>query len=474
MQAINEEFGNILRSWQYAIDRRNDEYLYALCPAIYFYALRRSWYAPAIKRIGEAIAVLEPIEQKSDLQLTLLAHLHASRGDCHFHLSQYVDATTALEQGLAYARHGEDPMLIGFTLSRAADVAHARGQYQAGLKFAHNALAMADEADYNHGKAVVHRELSSIYYSLGKYELAGEHAQLSLDLNELGGDSLVRALHCLGLVAHNRGNFADAKAHLLKSAEVIRSHELRFPIGHSWTALAWVYCSTGELDKAREYTNEALTNALAIEDTATVAVARDIWGIAERLDGNFDAALELQTEALAINRVLGRKAYEAINLNHLGRVQQLRGDYKAAHGRYDECLAICAELDHSWTRSRALDGLAQLALQEDDLTAAYTHNIAALIEAHKIASPMLMISGLIGHAAWLLATEGEDAVHEAGVLIASALAQSATRFETRMRAQALWDAEPLADLTDDDIAAIQTRAEASALADLVTAIVGDS
>lgn len=183
---------------------------------------------------------------------------------------------------------------------RAADISFLLGDYQDAINECEQAIARAEKDQWRWGEAISHQTMGSVYRSLGRYSDAKEHFMAGLSIAQqhklpavdasltlhLGGIARLQGniddaqkfytefraiskqsqtdynrstiLWEEGCMAEQRGEYARAKTLFLQSSDLPRH---RGQWGHVMPTLGWALIGLGELEAARDYFNNVLSES---------------------------------------------------------------------------------------------------------------------------------------------------------------------------------------------------------------------
>jgi predicted ATPase/DNA-binding CsgD family transcriptional regulator len=176
----------------------------------------------------------------------------------------------------------------------------------------------------------------------------------------------------------------EAHGHL---AEACAWHERAAPLAASATpvtralglhgaAVAWL--RRGDYDRAVALFEEGLAICRGLGDRALTAKALNSLANVEFERGDFPRSLALHHEALAIRREVGDSAFVATSLINLAILPYEMGDYDRAREYYAEALAIVQPANDPDRLGFAHNGLGITAHRLGDLAAARQHLKAAI------------------------------------------------------------------------------------------------
>jgi len=335
-------------------------------------------------------------------------------------LGDYPAAALAAEQGLTVAQQGSDSRVEACNLIRLARVANWRGKYLAANDFANTALNIARQAGDQQAEASSLNTLGTISRNLGNYLAAQTCHKKELDirraLSDRQGEALAlynlgdvqrelakpeaalmsykqarviwhsvgdrqseaSSLTHLGNVHHGLANYATAQTCLEQALSILRSLGDRRREALSLTNLGVLYSELGGYQTAKAYLEEALAIRRTIDNPFGEANTRNVLGEVLCKLGDYAAARTCLEQALNQARLIGARALEADSLMYLGLTLEELSLQSEAKQAYSEALRLRRALGQDALAVDTLAGLARIALDQGDLSAAWTHAGRAL------------------------------------------------------------------------------------------------
>jgi tetratricopeptide (TPR) repeat protein len=219
------------------------------------------------------------------------------------HLGRRDDQWTAIEEALQLTQDAENPVTRAQTLTSASYYYLRTSQYEEGLRYAKEAVALTREIPEEKTRWSAIRTLATGLRMSGRGEEALPHWEGLLESARRAGDAGAEwnAMGSLGVAYWSLGRYADRK----------RCHETR------------------------------LKNCLGKGPSVEGLAHHNLANVYSDL-GDFDRARELQTTALRMNKEVGARMMEGWSLFELGKLEERVGDMEAAAGRYDAAWAACA------------------------------------------------------------------------------------------------------------------------------------
>src|SRR5262249_1098721 len=123
------------------------------------------------------------------------------------------------------------------------------------------------------------------------------------------------------------------------------------------TAVGGFLRASGHWNQAAAQYQTALNAARRAGDRPGQAGAPDELGLLQQLTGNYAAATDTLTQAVALYTEFGDQRGQAYALNHLGLVHQDTGDFQAATARHQQALALAREAGDRLAEAVSTPGL---------------------------------------------------------------------------------------------------------------------
>ena len=321
-------------------------------------------------------------------------------------LFAYDDAETTYREALSLA-NGDGalaPERAGL-LERLGDVAFARGEIQQSLDHwaaalaatpgdvraadlhrksavAHWAAGRTDEAlaGLERGLAVLggdredlaaarlYQELGRCHFRLGENDEATRWASQALVLGERlnAPDVISHAYNTLGVARARAGGLEGGAAIVEKSLQTALAHGLGALACRAYTNLAVMF-TTLDHQRSADYCRDGLALARRIGDQLQQSWLHcAMAGGHCTLSGDYDEGVVAAEAAIELDRRLGQRNHLPIPIIILAQIYQCRGDYARSRERYLEALALAQEIGEPQLLFPCYDGLATLAIENDD------------------------------------------------------------------------------------------------------------
>lgn len=193
-----------------------------------------------------------------------------------------------------------------------------------------------------------------------------------------------KALHRLGSLDRERGNFAAARAEMEESLTLSREVDDAASAAYALDELAVIARNAGDFSSAVSLYNQALPLFRASGDQWGLTRATRGLATAIYCQGDNAASWELYVASLAEWRSMGDLWGIGLALNDLGEVRRCQGDYEEADRYYAESLAVYRALRMKRNIAILLHNLGYVAEHSGAYEAAQTYIREALSLAWEI------------------------------------------------------------------------------------------
>jgi predicted ATPase/class 3 adenylate cyclase len=261
-------------------------------------------------------------------------------------------------------------------------------------------------------------DLWLFWHIRAKHLSARDYAQGFLDVvtDERPTIGRSKALRTAGLAAWTLGHFEGALEGFLESFRV--AEELH---GDPETTLAGFLVGLGylgiDMDRALEWSREAIDRSRAQGFTWALGFASTIDGILQTVSGDTAAAASRYDEALTIQRSLGDKEGSGLSFGGLAQLASMRGDLPNALDLYRQSFAAFEAIGDRAEEARILSEMAWTHLAADEPGAAGRSFLDSVQAYNDVGSVRGIGTSMIGLAA-VEAAEGRP-VHAVQIAAAA-------------------------------------------------------
>ncbi|MGY0233214.1 tetratricopeptide repeat protein [Longispora urticae] len=242
-----------------------------------------------------------------------------------------------------------------------------------------HAIRISGEHDDVAGLADGLRNQGVVYWRLGQFDRAAEHAREALGHHLAIGDraGAGRALINLGIIDWQFARYGQAAECYLQALEHQRATGDRTGEGTSLINLANLYWQLGRYREAAQQHREAMEHGRELGNRTVEAYALMGLGTVEQRLGNVDTAVRLYLEGLAIQEELGNRTGELNAYMNLGTAHEQAGRFEEARFYFAGAQERCTESGHRLGEVSAQVGLGMVELRSGDLAAALACNLKA-------------------------------------------------------------------------------------------------
>lgn len=202
-----------------------------------------------------------------------------------------------------------------------------RGRLLEGLNWLERLMALPEIASPAVRAKAIH-SLGNLEHDLGDFEAAQAHFEAGLHIRrEIGDQNLIaNSLNGLGLVAFAQREFDLARKLHEESLAISQEANHLVGIGNSYSNLADVEKAVGDIERSRSLQEKALAVRQTIGDNDSIGFSLYNLGSIARENEEDDAALDLLESALALFRTAEDLYGAAFALTDLGLVHIARGN----------------------------------------------------------------------------------------------------------------------------------------------------
>jgi Nif-specific regulatory protein len=263
---------------------------------------KRSRYPEALQAFEKGMSVLK--EKNTPVIVSLLNGM----GWVYRQQGEYEKATESLLRAESLAQEIKDNEGLTLSLRNLATVNWNLSNFKEAINFGEKALSIAKENQYEYQIAAASNNLGIFYWNISKPDLAKNFYSKSLNIREKIGD-----LHGIGLLCHNlgilvqdEGNWEDAIHFFEKSLEISEKINDLGNIARVHNSFGLLYQNTlGDWEKALINYLKSLDIAERLKDRFLTAIAHHNLGQLFLYQGDLDKANENLEFALTISDEIG-------------------------------------------------------------------------------------------------------------------------------------------------------------------------
>jgi predicted ATPase/DNA-binding CsgD family transcriptional regulator/Tfp pilus assembly protein PilF len=270
-----------------------------------------------------------------------------------------------IREALGWAiAHGRAELALRLASAMWPFWAH-RGYFLEGRGWLERALARSDGAPPAARAKALHH-LGNIDLDLGDFPRARAHYEASLAIRRSLSDAqaLATSLNGLGLVASYQGRYEDAARYHEESLALRQQLGDSHGIGNSLSNLGNVAWATGDFDRARRLHEDALAVRRGRGDADAMSYSTHNLGVLHLGEGQLDQARVLLERSLADFEESGDRLGVGYTRYALGMVSLRQHQVADAAADLAAALAIRRDLGDRRGIAECLEGLGELAIHQ--------------------------------------------------------------------------------------------------------------
>ncbi len=319
----------------------------------------------------------------------------------------------ALAWSMDDAAHAGDGLKLAGLLS---DFWPVHGHFGEGRRWLEKALAISPASE---DEARIRAQVAAgkLAHNMGDYTDARAHYEAALASRRRGGDEAGAAdtLRRLGNVAMRQSRFAEAVAFYRQSLQICSALADRWGEAAAHNNLGMVADTSGDLAEAAQQYSEALAVFRAEQDHWSTASVLNNLGLLAYEQGDYARAAAYLDEALRIRRGLEDKPGMAETMDNLALAAFDGGDATRARALYEESLSLSRTMGNKAMVALACQNLAEILQAEGDGTEASRLLLEALALRQALGDTLGLAAALEGVAMTLaVGTRHEAAVRLLG------------------------------------------------------------
>ncbi|MFN3426104.1 MAG: tetratricopeptide repeat protein [Candidatus Thermochlorobacter sp.] len=248
---------------------------------------------------------------------------------------------------------------------------HDIGNLDIALEHFQAALSLQEKIGQKRSIASFLHNIGNIYVIKGQFEVSLEWYLRALALREhISRELMPRLLNGLGYAYYHLGKHDDAVRYLTQSLEIAEADGFSFMQIVSLESLADVYIDYGDYTTALNFCIKALVLAEQLDNKKEIASKKLRLGTIYLRMGDYLAAIAAFSEALSIGEQLGAVLIKITALAKLGEVQRALGERERAQDSFTQARALAQKYGYEFLDAQASLELAKLFIAQGEHSAA--------------------------------------------------------------------------------------------------------
>jgi len=296
-----------------------------------------------------------------EVDLAMRMHLWHDLGSVCQHKGDLDTALDAYERMLRLSWVVASRAKGAVAFNKMGRVWRQKGNLDLALEYLERGRDLFSQTGDQRGVATSLDDIAQTFWMLGRYEKALDRSAKALEMRRQMGDkrSIAASLSNIGNIEKDRGLFDEAEACYLEAMKLRRDLKDRLGVVTSSTNLGALAFERGDLAQARDYWEDALTEAEKIGALPMqVILLNKLSETALNMDKFSDARRGIERAMALANEIEDRRAYVEI-LRNLALVELRAGNNDMARKYCDECLEMAKK-----AMMREMVGRAYMTLGE--------------------------------------------------------------------------------------------------------------
>jgi class 3 adenylate cyclase/uncharacterized protein HemY len=215
-----------------------------------------------------------------------------------------------------------------------------------GLKFADQAIALAQKLSWKQGMADAAKFKGANYFRKSAYGEAFTMFNSCLKQYEAINDrkGIAKSLGNIGNIYLMQADYPKALKYYLDEVKILEQVDEKAELAGIMGNIGIIYFNINDYEKSLDYYTRSITINRELGNTAGVALTLGNVGGIYAAKKNYGKALDCYDESLKIFDELGNRNGVARNYSNKAIVYRSRGEYAKAIDYYEQALAICKEI----------------------------------------------------------------------------------------------------------------------------------
>lgn len=231
-------------------------------------------------------------------------------------------AAALIDESILQAREIQDWKSLSYLYAQYANICFNKRKIDAAISYYNKSAALCQKVKNNDLLADCYENIGMVYGEMDNTEKQMEYYFKSLAIREKYNDKDIHNSYLnIGYQFQQHKDFDKAYLYYNKALNILRKENNNAVLVYVYIYISDLYRRKKDFSKVKEYGEKALDLAIKLGDLSAKADAKNMLGIASRVEGDYHAALQNHIESLDL--------YESIS-NNIGALQasnQLGEDY---------------------------------------------------------------------------------------------------------------------------------------------------
>jgi len=179
---------------------------------------------------------------------------------------------------------------------------YSQAAYDSSIKYAGQALLLAEQYEYTKGLSAAYQNLGEAYYELELFEKSIDNYSKSIEQKKLMDDKkgIAYCLHVIAILYRKMNNLDKAIIFEFQSLDIAEKINDQQRIAYVSNGIAIIYHTLRQYDKALQYYSKLLDIATTLRNKTDIADAHNNIGTVYKEQNRLDKALVSYNKALAL------------------------------------------------------------------------------------------------------------------------------------------------------------------------------
>ncbi|MFK7771236.1 MAG: tetratricopeptide repeat protein [Saprospiraceae bacterium] len=256
----------------------------------------------------------------------------------------------------------EDEKIYARALANIGTAYRAKGDLEKATEVLEEALLVFDTQKNDGPKGSIRNGLGLIYQTRGDYQSAMKVFLEAQGYFEKMGHEVGQAIiiNNIGRVYHDQKNYDNAitnyKEYLRRSKKIGKENS----IANAMNNIGVVFMDAGKLDSALFYLEKSIEKKEELDIRSTLSTSLNNIGKISNLNGNYQEAIEFNTQALALAREFENKKDQAYILQELATSYKNLNDNITAKSFFQQALDLAESMGDVQLQYNSNEGLYEI------------------------------------------------------------------------------------------------------------------
>jgi tetratricopeptide (TPR) repeat protein len=282
--------------------------------------------------LGKAGKAWAALAESQDLwrelhNLPMLADNLTMSAGGHFLIGQFDEAIKLIRESLAISKKTGSLWGQAYSLNTLTPVLLEKGEFSRAIQILHNAIELAEQANFANPRVSARSVLAYIYTYLGDIRRGEKCAQEALAISKQSHQSSIPPLLAYSKIHLTRGDPEKAKSQMRKISDRtnLDAASIVSPYGLVASLEGEIALACEEYDRALRFADRSIVSMENISVKAYLADVMLVKGKALAKIGQFEMAVEVLEKALNVSETIGSRRIQWQILSTMADIEEQMG-----------------------------------------------------------------------------------------------------------------------------------------------------